>query len=94
MTPAMRSTPQGAVIMLQHIINMFSAEPDTIYLAACAIADIATEAAENRTIVDPLMGSNYESPAAPATGLTFDASETAIILHGLRMIQEAGRCQG
>jgi hypothetical protein len=67
----MRSTPQDAVIVLQHIINLFPHDPDTRYVAACAIAEIATEAAENGTIVDPLMGSDYESPVVqqdtPAT---------------------------
>ena len=55
----MPSTPQQAVIMLQHIINLFPDEPDVIFAAAVAIADIATEAANNGTIVDPLMGSDF-----------------------------------
>ena len=56
-------TYQGAIVRLQHIINRFPSEPDVIFTAAMAIADIATEAAENGTIVDPLLGSDFESPA-------------------------------
>ena len=59
----MSATPQEAVVTLQHIINRFPGEPDVIFHAARAIADIATEAAENGTVVDPLLGSDFESPA-------------------------------
>jgi len=59
----MPSPPQQAVIMLQHIINLFPDEPDVIFVAAVAIADIATEAANNGTIVDPLMGSDFVPPS-------------------------------
>lgn len=58
-SPAMPATPQQAVVTLQHIINLFPSEPDVIFTAAMAIADVATEACENGTIVDPLAGSDF-----------------------------------
>lgn len=73
----MPTTPQQAVVMLQHIINLFPDEPDVIFVAATAIADIATEAANNGTIVDPLMGSDFEpqSPDDEPPSCTIDTGD-------------------
>ena len=65
-TPVVPQGPanaQEAVVCLQHIINRFPLESDVIYEAANAIAEIGIEAAQNGTIIDPLMGSDFESPA-------------------------------
>jgi hypothetical protein len=81
--PTMPKTPQQAVVALQHIINRFEGEPDVIFTAAVAIADIATEAAENGTIVDPLAGSDFESPAPnPETITGFDYTNQAWVQNG------------
>jgi hypothetical protein len=72
-------TPQHAVVVLQHIINR-THDQDTIFTAACAIAEIATEAALNGTIVDPLMGSDFED-ASPAV-----AEEAANVMGQLASI--------
>lgn len=91
----MPSPPQQAVIMLQHIINLFPDEPDVIFVAATAITEIATEAANAGTIVDPLMGSDFE-PQSPATATesstgpiqVFTDRELSTVLHSLRVLQE------
>jgi hypothetical protein len=91
----MPTTPQQAVVMLQHIINLFPDEPDVIFTAAVAISDIATETANNGIIFDPLMGSDFVPPS-PATATesskgpiqVFNDRELATVLHGLRLIQE------
>ena len=81
---------QGAVIMLQHIISLFPDEPDVIYTAAVAIADIATEAAHNGTIVDPLMGSDFVPPSpadeprcADCNQLLIDKFHTGVFFHAV-----------
>jgi hypothetical protein len=93
--PVMPETNQEAVVTLQHIINLFPDEPDVIFAAAVAIADIATEAANNGTIVDPLMGSDFVPPS-PATATesstgpiqVFTDRELSTVLHSLRLLQE------